>query len=395
MAAATLASLSTPTAPVTGPTTPLPLRTRAGQPASEPDTAENPLTPTGATPDAAAPQSPRALKDRAFDLYAHGFRSPAIAAQLGVSERTIRNWLQITIQQLAQDDVTANPEIARQQRALAIESQRAVAATAWTSYQQLNDAYTRLMSRALAPTNSQPERLLAGINRLASTAARHLAVVISANREIARIQGQAVTQATREQHAATQQANAEAADLLRILTMPIPTPSARPSALDPLPPMHTPIPGATLPDLATTAAHSSMHDIPHTDIPSTNDLPAPDFPPLPDDVIAAIMSRVRDIEAKKAAGQDGRDGPGAPIPATQMKIAAKTATPTIPTATTPAAPRLPGSAQEQREESEAPAKTKLAAKTASPTHAKSKSSHRPTIAIPSRTARKLQKPRPA
>lgn len=133
----------------------------------------------------AASQHPRALKDRAFDLYSRGFRSPAIAAQLGVPERTIRNWVQSIIQQLAQDDVAANPEIARQQRALSIESQRAVAATAWTAYQQLSDAYISLMARALTPTNSQPERLLASVNRLAATAARHLAVVVSANREIA------------------------------------------------------------------------------------------------------------------------------------------------------------------------------------------------------------------
>src|SRR5437879_4053424 len=99
MAAATLPSLSAPAAPVTAPTSPLPLNTRAYQPASGPDTAENPLTTTDATPDSAASQSPRALKDRAFDLYAHGLRSPAIAIELRISERTVRNWVQTTIQQ--------------------------------------------------------------------------------------------------------------------------------------------------------------------------------------------------------------------------------------------------------------------------------------------------------
>ena len=240
-------------------------------------------------------QLPRALKDRAFDLYSRGFHSPAIAAQLGVPERTIRNWVQTIIQQLAQDDVAANPEIARQQRALAIESQRAVVATAWTAYQQLSDSYTRLMDRALAPTNSQPERLIASVNRLAATAARHLAVVVSANREIARLQGQAVAQAARDQHAASRQAAADASDLLRILTMPLSAPATQRPALDDLP---------------------SMHDVPTPDILSTvaparepGSLGAPDIPPLPDHIIAAVMDHHRKMYPDDTDGPCGPDAP--------------------------------------------------------------------------------------
>ncbi|MGZ6375837.1 MAG: helix-turn-helix domain-containing protein, partial [Ktedonobacterales bacterium] len=56
------------------------------------------------------------LKDHVFALYCAGQRSPAIAAQLGISERTARHWIHTILQQLAEDDVTASPEVARQQR---------------------------------------------------------------------------------------------------------------------------------------------------------------------------------------------------------------------------------------------------------------------------------------
>ncbi|MGZ6392221.1 MAG: helix-turn-helix domain-containing protein, partial [Ktedonobacterales bacterium] len=44
-----------------------------------------------------------ALKERAFALSCIGLRSPAIAAQLGVSERTIRHWNYTTLRTLALD----------------------------------------------------------------------------------------------------------------------------------------------------------------------------------------------------------------------------------------------------------------------------------------------------
>lgn len=367
-----------------------------------------------AAPQPAAPQSPRASKARAFDLYCQGLHSPAIAAELGISERTIRNWVQTTIQQLAQDDDTANPETARQQRALAIESQRAVVATAWAAYHQLSAAYTRILSLALAPTSTQPQpaaaacntaaavneasvlmaslpdpqRLLANANRLAGAAARHLALVISANREIARLQGQAAAQATREQRAATQQATADArqleADLLRAFTAPIASPAplspAHLPALDDLSPMSTVAPSVT-----TLAG---------------NDAPG-DITPIPDHIIAALLRRLREEYPEDEFDLDGSDGtlnPTAatsaapPLPSEEMpqrthsESPAKTAKTTTPakTATIPAtSDRHPASPQPL-----APPKTKIAAKTAMSPAAHHTANHQPSRAVPRRAAHK-------
>jgi hypothetical protein len=127
------------------------------------------------------------LKDHVFALYCAGQRSPAIAAQLGIPERTARHWIRTTLQQLAQDDVTASPEVARQQRALAIESQRAASASAWTTYHRLTAAHNQLLDRALMSTMRQDapqadaeaaareqQRLFTTASRLASAAARYL-----------------------------------------------------------------------------------------------------------------------------------------------------------------------------------------------------------------------------
>jgi hypothetical protein len=52
-----------------------------------------------------------ALKERAFALSCIGLRSPAIAAQLGVSERTIRHWNYTTLRTLALDATGLSPDL--------------------------------------------------------------------------------------------------------------------------------------------------------------------------------------------------------------------------------------------------------------------------------------------
>ena len=106
-----------------------------------------------------------ALKERAFALSCLGHRSPAIAIQLGIPERTIRHWLNSTLSSLAQNpdgagdsgdpgdtgDIPADTPTAagypfgaadqlERLRALAIERQLTIALTA-------RAAYDRIMAR--------------------------------------------------------------------------------------------------------------------------------------------------------------------------------------------------------------------------------------------------------
>ncbi|MGZ3667151.1 MAG: hypothetical protein ACXVDA_22005, partial [Ktedonobacterales bacterium] len=190
------------------------------------------------------------LKDHVFALYCAGQRSPAIAAQLGIPERTARHWIHTILQQLAEDDVTASPEVARQQRALAIESQRAASASAWTTYHRLTAAHNQLLDLALMATMRQDapqadaeaaareqQRLFTSASRLASAAARYLSLVISANREIAHLQGHAITQDARERQATAARDAADArqleADLIRAFTTPVLPPDPAPRHASP------------------------------------------------------------------------------------------------------------------------------------------------------------------
>lgn len=262
------------------------------------------------------------LKDHVFALYCAGQRSPAIAAELGIPERTARHWVHMTLQQLAQDDVTASPAIARQQRALAIESQRAALASAWETYHRLTAAHNQLLDLALMTTLRQshpgadgddapqadiaavivdPQRLFANVQRLASSAARYLALVISANREIALLQGQAVVHDARERHAvaARDAANARQveADLIRAFTTP---------KLPPEP---------ALPHL------SPYNPWPGDGIPSTHTLPTDT-----DALLAALHANFRDDTTAGAH-------PSAGHPSSQTPVPAKTAMATTPLVT--------------------------------------------------------------
>jgi hypothetical protein len=150
-------------------------------------------------------------REQAFALYCRGLRSPAIAARLGLPERTIRRWLRAIradVASLRHADRAA--ELTR-----AIERHRAVVAAAWDAYdreRQIEDAllaghYDRPRRRAYYPSTDpdsvspsrfrgrgqgerssllyedfeRPHRLNHG--------PRYLAIIVAAQREIARLQG--------------------------------------------------------------------------------------------------------------------------------------------------------------------------------------------------------------
>ena len=156
-------------------------------------------------------QSGRAPVDarvgRAVALYLQGRRVVEVAAELAVSETTVRRWIRRALATLATDE---RAEQATQlQRA--IESQRAVASAAWEAYEReraLDEALLRgeldhVRRRALRGRprmdETPPGSGDAGCPPLASEeyerpkrtqqGARYLAVALAAQREIARLQG--------------------------------------------------------------------------------------------------------------------------------------------------------------------------------------------------------------
>jgi len=134
--------------------------------------------------------------ERAFALYCRGMRSGAIAAHIGVPARTVRRWLRLAQRRLAEE--------ARERREgelrRAVECQRAVMFAAWEAYERecaleqalLDGRYDRVRRRAIRPAADgaaeavreeyeRPYRLNQG--------SRYLAVIVAAQREIARLEG--------------------------------------------------------------------------------------------------------------------------------------------------------------------------------------------------------------
>jgi len=143
---------------------------------------------------------------RAVTFYLQGRRVAEVAAELAVSETTLRRWTRQALTTLAADE---RAERASQvQRA--IESQRAVASAAWEAYErerELDEALLRgeldhvrrrairgpRQSGASASDEASPCPPLAmeEYERPKRTAhgARYLAVALAAQREVARLQG--------------------------------------------------------------------------------------------------------------------------------------------------------------------------------------------------------------
>lgn len=145
------------------------------------------------------PGEPSPLRERAFTLYCQGLRSPAIAATLGVPERTIRSWITATLDTLAGD---AQDE-RRRQLLVAIEQQRTLAAAAWQGYERAAALESLALASAVpattppavaAPDTTSPSPAVANpaesqrAQGVRSGGARYLAIAFAAQREIARLQ---------------------------------------------------------------------------------------------------------------------------------------------------------------------------------------------------------------
>jgi hypothetical protein len=159
----------------------------------------------GVTP-APAELAPGERARRAVTFYLQGRRVAEVAAELAVSETTVRRWTRQALATLAADE---RAERASQvQRA--IESQRAVASAAWEAYErerELDEALLRgeldhVRRRAIrGPRRTDasasgeespcPPLAMEEYERPKRTAqgARYLAVALAAQREVARLQG--------------------------------------------------------------------------------------------------------------------------------------------------------------------------------------------------------------
>ena len=148
--------------------------------------------------------------ERAARLYLQGRRVAEVAAELAVSETTVRRWTRQALLTLAEEERSA--QATRLERA--IESQRAVAAAAWEAYErerQLDEALLRgdldhLRRRAIrggrhrtdAPNGRDvrddgdcPPLAMEEYERPKRSAQgpRYLSVALAAQREVARLQG--------------------------------------------------------------------------------------------------------------------------------------------------------------------------------------------------------------
>ena len=123
-------------------------------------------TDTTSTPlnamDASGEQE-QSREERAFTLYCQGMRVTEIALTLTSSETTIRRWLRVRLETLAHEERAERAE----QLLRAIESQRAIASAAWRAYERERAA-------------EEPDR---------HEGARYLSIALSAQREVARLQG--------------------------------------------------------------------------------------------------------------------------------------------------------------------------------------------------------------
>lgn len=120
-------------------------------------------TDTDNAPDKLGDEQAHSREERAFTLYCQGMRVAEIAVTLAVSETTIRRWLRARLDTLANEERAERAE----QLLRAIESQRSIASAAWRAYER-------------ARNEDEPDR---------HEGARYLSIALSAQREVARLQG--------------------------------------------------------------------------------------------------------------------------------------------------------------------------------------------------------------
>lgn len=114
-------------------------------------------------PDDMADERELSREERAFTLYCQGMRVAEIAVTLAFSDTTIRRWLRARLDTLANEERAERAE----QLLRAIESQRSIASAAWRAYERERN-------------EDEPDR---------HEGARYLSIAMSAQREVARLQG--------------------------------------------------------------------------------------------------------------------------------------------------------------------------------------------------------------
>src|SRR5579872_2512892 len=134
---------------------------------------------------------PIPLREQAFTLHCQGLRSPAIAVELGVSERTIRSWIASSLADLKDDLQLSRKE----QLLLAVERQHQLTAAAWQEFERESAARNTLLDASLASLATlgatdasgnfaRPPHLPAS-----TPAPRYLSLILQANKEANRLLG--------------------------------------------------------------------------------------------------------------------------------------------------------------------------------------------------------------
>src|SRR5579872_3239039 len=95
-----------------------------------PNSLSSPLSPCPSV-SSVVKSHPIPLREQAFALHCQGLRSPAISEQLGIPQRTIRAWIAADLKTLAEEQRATR----REQRALAVERQHTLTATAWSEFE--------------------------------------------------------------------------------------------------------------------------------------------------------------------------------------------------------------------------------------------------------------------
>lgn len=150
--------------------------------------------------DADNPMANLPPKERAWAYYCQGHRSPEISRILKVPERTVRYWLTRALQDLEAE----HQEMRTHYLDLATDRQRQIAAAAWQCYERAIAIVEDESSKQLlgdTTTNSRAATLAL------SAAARHLAVIAAADRELARLHDAASQQLADQPHHQTSSAD--------------------------------------------------------------------------------------------------------------------------------------------------------------------------------------------
>src|SRR5579885_2347214 len=107
-------------------------------------------------------------RERAFALYCHGLRVEAVAATLSLPAALVREWIADLLD---------------------IEGYRAIAGAAWLAYEDERAALHALRAAQEAATDATAEEPQRQPRQPANQGARFLAIALTAQREIARLQG--------------------------------------------------------------------------------------------------------------------------------------------------------------------------------------------------------------